>query len=170
MQVFELSSRILGCLWKPAPERLSWDQKLRILEYHHHNMESRRSIEIRTFAGVLALDLAVAKGVVEVLGSLQVIDPSSLKVIVQAAYWAIFIGFTVFVVLIENSSRFDRQRYHALERHIWNHLQGQSEQEVKVQDEPLGISVIRSWAAAPPVLGLLLLTILCSYFVGQLKV
>jgi hypothetical protein len=54
-----------------APENANTGDYIRLLEYRHNAMESRRGIELKIFTGIVALFLIITKGLHDAISQIE---------------------------------------------------------------------------------------------------
>lgn len=154
---------------------------LRLLEYHQHAMESRRSIELKLFTGAVAFLLVSTHGLLELLQSpsseanTDESDVASLFVQMNGLWWlaALFVMLLVtylaLLICVEAASKKNRESYWNLESHARSAVQAScaGQEWAPVHDlsaprkESLPLAILRSWAATPPFVATCLIATAC---------
>lgn len=139
----------------PSPTSDAFENAHRLLTYHQNAMQSRRSVELRLFTGVIAFMLLVTKGFLEYKTVLS--GANNLRTVIAAGIILCILCYAAVLVLIETASHQNRIRYafwdRVLERLSKNSvIASPNEYDVDVPVEGLMRAVLSSWAAGPPLI------------------
>ena len=142
---------------------------LRLLEYHHHAMETRRSLELKVFTGAVVFFLAVTRSIYEHISLLRAYTYAACWV---AGAFVILLGlYGFFLYRIELATRHDRLRYHQLEQDLSPIIQTQLGGVASIglrsaNVESPFVGFIRSWAAVPPFMATMVIATGCWLFLA----
>lgn len=126
--------------------------ELRLRDYHHKTMESRRAIGFKAFLSLVALELILLKGAFDFPCAV-----SEMRAYGICVYIILCILFIFFMWQIEKCNAVDRRKYRALENSLWKNTRKEDEDKEETRWE----KVRNSWAATWTVLTVVILTVLC---------
>jgi hypothetical protein len=136
-----------------------------LLNYHHHAMEARRSLELKIFTAGIAFLLVITKGLHD---TPTFISARGAPEATLAAF-GILLGIYCFMLIrIETATAFDRRQYHRLERCVRRMLPEYAKDQEALDNsgkqETWLQALVRSWAAFPPFVAATVIAIACWLF------
>jgi hypothetical protein len=132
-----------------------------LLNYHHHAMEARRSLELKVFTGGVAFLLVITKGLHDSPAYISSRWAPTATAVIFGLLWAIYL-FMLFRIEIATSP--DRRSYHFLEQKIGEILAINANGKVvgkRDRRETWCEVLLRSWAAVPPFCAATVIAIAC---------
>jgi hypothetical protein len=133
-----------------------------LMEYQRRSMEGRRSMELKFFTGAVVVNLLLLKESLVHISILQ--NHSNLFCTVIALFFTIFIVFFGVSIQMQYVNWKVRQKYHDLERTIYNHMKG-LENQGELEEEGFFKAIGRSWSFTWTSGGLLILSCISSYLI-----
>ncbi len=145
------------------------ENKIKLMEYHHQRMDSRRSIGFKAFLSLVTLFIVAIKGASDLINHVSqcVLKVIALKVNVIIGFVSLCFVFGLFIWQIEKRSKADREKYISLEREVYSLLHGQTKYD-KYEEKNWCKSIRESWAGTWPVIAAIILTFVSSMIVGVL--
>jgi hypothetical protein len=141
--------------------------KKSMLEYYRLAMESRRSLSLRILTGVVALYLFGIWGAGEL--TKYICELNKLRYVMRGAAVTICILYACFIFQIEKRNKFDREKYLALERYIWDRITGALTPALKIETECFCTALSKSWAGTWAVIAVALLSVVTWIIAGLLQ-